>query len=142
MAPVSGWYTDTKNPHNLRWFDGADWTDHVKSRSEPDRTPPDGFETKTVSSVLLDKQDKSVDRGSMPTKKKIFLGIGLWLAAFLFGVLVSFALTYDPATSSQHEYIYENPYKNQSYVVEEPKTPHIPTPTPTSLKLLLGIEDE
>ncbi len=39
MAPIAGWYDDPRDAQQLRYWDGAAWTDHVTAREQAPTVP-------------------------------------------------------------------------------------------------------
>ena len=45
-----GWYPDPWNPHNVRWFDGRQWSPHTNQRQQ---TPPSRGRTPIIGPLLI-----------------------------------------------------------------------------------------
>lgn len=81
--PPAGWYKDTDNPSQQRWWDGKTWTQH----------------TQGMTGDLSNTVDTAAGRSGMvgPSNPAAATGFGLGIAAFflfnipIFGLLLSVA---------------------------------------------------
>ncbi|MEZ5152149.1 DUF2510 domain-containing protein [Rhodococcus zopfii] len=44
QATPAGWYPDPGNPAFVRWFDGAQWTNHAQPANTPPPPPGHGYQ--------------------------------------------------------------------------------------------------
>lgn len=66
MAPTAGWYDDPRDAHQLRYWDGEAWTDHVTARQPP---PPPSVQTpvRYPGAPPVQQQNWDYGRPTQPT---------------------------------------------------------------------------
>jgi hypothetical protein len=101
-APSADWYPDPSTPGQLRFWDGAAWTAHVKPVPAVPVMP-----APTVAQPVYPQQSQPVQYAAQPATKKlanraagvgvfglVLAGVGILLALFLGTTATNLALVY------------------------------------------------
>jgi len=87
--PPAGWYNDPSNPSRQRWFDGTEWTEHLKGDPVAPLPPQDHYSAGPMTSSGI-----NVRREAMYTRQQTPHSLTKWILLSLFLGLPAIGLIY------------------------------------------------
>ena len=88
----AGWYTDPQGQHELRYFDGSIWTEHVSNNQTVSESPLQTNANLSKSNTQAHASFETPDKVRKSGNKRAFIILGIFTSIVLVGVIVLFSI--------------------------------------------------